>query len=126
MNFKCADVICDFCGFLAQVKTATCPDIKCAPKRVPGAAWSVQRDRMRAGIYFAPSLVLVNGREEAIYYLSADLQSPAMFRRRPPLSANAKGAPAPEQGKVKRPHPKGPAEEQRPRVHAGRSADAHQ
>ncbi|MGK4455787.1 hypothetical protein, partial [Klebsiella pneumoniae] len=21
VNFKCADVICDFCGFLAQVKT---------------------------------------------------------------------------------------------------------
>jgi transcription elongation factor Elf1 len=22
-NFKCADIICDFCGYLAQVKTKT-------------------------------------------------------------------------------------------------------
>ena len=27
INFKCADLICDFCGFLAQVKSSNVKDI---------------------------------------------------------------------------------------------------
>src|SRR5438309_6852453 len=79
-NFKCADVICDFCGFLAQVKTANCRDVSCVPTRVLGAAWGVQKDRMDAGIYFPLFLVLQNASLHAIYYLSADLQRPSLFQ----------------------------------------------
>ena len=92
VNFKCADVICDFCGFLAQVKAASCSDVSAPPRLVPGAAWSVQRERMEAGIYFPLFLVLFCGRSHALYYLSADVQSPQMFRPRKPLSDCAKRA----------------------------------
>ena len=37
-NFKCADLICDFCGYLAQVKTHNVKDISKFPKRILGAA----------------------------------------------------------------------------------------
>lgn len=47
-NFKCADVICDFCGYLAQVKTATAADVKKVPASLLGAAWKPQYDRMQA------------------------------------------------------------------------------
>lgn len=91
-NFRCADVICDFCGYLAQVKAATVDDVNHPPARVLGAAWGPQRDRMEAGIYFPLFLVLVNGRRRAIYYLSADLQSAQLYEPRTPLSANARRA----------------------------------
>ena len=32
VNFKCVDLICDFCGFLAQVKTATVSDLDKIPR----------------------------------------------------------------------------------------------
>ena len=60
-NFKCADVICDFCGYLAQVKAATVNRIDIIPKTVLGAAWGPQKDRMTAAIYFPLFLVLVSG-----------------------------------------------------------------
>jgi hypothetical protein len=89
-NFKCADVICDFCGYLAQVKAAKVRNIDQIPKRVLGAAWGPQRDRMQAAIYFPLFLVLVNrSRAYSIFFLSADLQRPEMFRPRTPLSATA-------------------------------------
>ena len=37
-NFKCADVICDFCGYLGQVKSVTTKDINKLPKTILGAA----------------------------------------------------------------------------------------
>jgi hypothetical protein len=37
-NFKCADVICDFCGYLAQVKTASALSIDLIPATILGAA----------------------------------------------------------------------------------------
>ena len=37
-NFKCADLICDFCGYLAQVKTKTVKDISTFPKEILAAA----------------------------------------------------------------------------------------
>src|SRR5690242_2089970 len=92
-NFKCADLICDFCGYLAQVKAATATDVERVPKQVLGAAWSVQKDRMDAGIYFPLYLVLVEpSKRFAIYYLAADLQLPSMFVPRKALSSAARRA----------------------------------
>jgi hypothetical protein len=92
-NFKCADVICDFCGFLAQVKTATASNIDDIPSRVLGAAWGPQKERMDAGIYFPLFLVLIGPRQQtAIHYLSADVQQPVMFKPRRPLSKTARRA----------------------------------
>jgi hypothetical protein len=91
-NFKCADVICDFCGYLAQVKTSTARDVATVPKQVLGAAWGPQKARMDASIYFPLFLVLVNGKDYSIFFLSADLQQPAMFKPRSPLSAEARRA----------------------------------
>src|ERR1051325_6384228 len=59
-NFKCADVICDFCGYLGQVKASRSDSVDVVPDRVMGAAWSVQRERMESGIYFPLFLVLVS------------------------------------------------------------------
>lgn len=92
VNFKCADLVCDFCGFLAQVKTATVADVACPPRTVLGAAWKPQQERMAAAIYFPLFLVLKSGRDVAIYYLPTDFQSEALFRPRAPLGAEAKRA----------------------------------
>jgi hypothetical protein len=90
-NFKCADVICDFCGYLAQVKAASVSDVGKVPRAVLGAAWGPQKERMDAGIYFPLFLVLVNKRKKsAIYYLSADVQTRKIFKPRKPLSDRAR------------------------------------
>ena len=93
-NFKCADVICDFCGYLAQVKAATVKAVDMLPRQVLGAAWAPQRERMEAGIYFPLFLVLAaaDKASHAIYYLPADLQRPEMFKPRKPLSLTARRA----------------------------------
>ena len=91
-NFKCADIICDFCGYLAQVKTKTVSDIEKFPSKVLGAAWGPQKERMDAGIYFPLFVVLTNGRNHSVFYLSSDLQTEEMFIKRKPLSKNAKRA----------------------------------
>ncbi len=94
-NFKCADVICDFCGYLAQVKTISSSVIGSVPKRVLGAAWGPhQKERMDAAIYFPPFLVLValETKSCSIFYLSADVQRPDMFQARSPLSPMARRA----------------------------------
>lgn len=93
-NFKCADLICDFCGYLAQVKASIVSNLDVVPSKVLGAAWGPQKARMEAAIYFPLFLVLVKdgGREYAIYFLSADLQKPEMFVPRAPLSASARRA----------------------------------
>lgn len=93
-NFKCADVICDFCGYLAQVKTTTRADINKIPSRIPGAGWIPQQERMQAGIYFPLYLVITtkDRRKHAIHYLSADLQPQDMFQPRKPLKPTAKRA----------------------------------
>src|SRR5687767_6614288 len=71
-NFKCADLICDFCGFLAQVKTVSASALAPLPKRVLGAAWGPQKERMDAAIYFPVFLVLKAPSGHAIYYLPTD------------------------------------------------------
>lgn len=92
-NFKCADLICDFCGYLCQVKTTTVSRIDAIPDRVLGAAWKVQKERMDFGIYFPLFWVLRAGiRKCAIYYLPADLQERFMFKPRKKLSSKARRA----------------------------------
>lgn len=93
-NFKCADVICDFCGYLAQVKAMTSSVFETFPNSVLGAAWAPQKERMDAGICFPLFLVLVapDQKRYSIFYLSADLQRPEMFEARQPLSSNARRA----------------------------------
>lgn len=92
-NFRCADVICDFCGYLAQVKSATANDISVLPDSILGAAWGPQKERMDSGIYFPLFLVLYKSiKEFSIYYLPADLQLPGMFLPRKALSLNARRA----------------------------------
>lgn len=91
-NFKCADLICDFCGFLAQVKAMTVPVVSPLPKQVLGAAWGPQKERMDSGIYFPLFLVLKAPAAQAVYYLPVDFQSPALFSARKPLSASARRA----------------------------------
>lgn len=91
---KCADVICDFCGYLAQVKAARVSNIETIPNAVLGAAWGPQKDRMTSAVYFPLFLVLVatTRARYSIFYLSADLQLPNMFKPRSPLSAKARPA----------------------------------
>lgn len=93
-NFKCADVICDFCGYLAQVKAHSCADGRTPPAKLLGAAWGPQRERMESGIYFPLFLVLVarDGDLFSIHYLSADLQTPGLFLERKPLGESARRA----------------------------------
>jgi type II restriction enzyme len=93
-NFKCADIICDFCGYLAQVKTTERSDISTVPGSLLGAAWGPQCERMESGIYFPLFIVVVKPgrRSRAVYYLPADLQRPEMFQQRKALSPNARRA----------------------------------
>jgi len=76
------------------VKTSRVKSVEFLPKTILGAAWSPQKERMDAGIYFPLFIVLVTGdfKKSAIYFLSADLQTPEMFIPRKPLSASAKRA----------------------------------
>ena len=91
-NFKCADIICDFCGYLAQVKTKQTKNIDKIPKRILGAAWGPQKERMDSGIYFPLFLILKNDNNHSIFYLPSDLQTEEMFIKRKKLSDNAKRA----------------------------------
>lgn len=94
LNFKCADLICDFCGFLAQVKASTATDVTELPRTVLGAAWGPQKERMDAAIYFPLYLVLTTAdlKQHAIYYLAADLQPPELFMERKALGPTARRA----------------------------------
>ena len=91
-NFKCADLICDFCGYLAQVKTMNVKDENIKPDLILGSAWKPQEERMKAGIYFPLFIVLLANKKKAVYYLPADLQVEKMFEKRKELSPDAKRA----------------------------------
>ncbi|MFL2709252.1 MAG: DpnI domain-containing protein [Gammaproteobacteria bacterium] len=71
-NFKCADLVCDFCGYLAQVKTHNVKDINKFPKMILGAAWGPQKERMDAGIYFPLYVVLKSEKKYSVFYRSSD------------------------------------------------------
>jgi hypothetical protein len=94
-NFKCADVVCDFCGYLAQVKTKSIkgPLPETSPPKISGAAWRPQQQLMDAGIYFSLYVVVENeeGRM-SIFFLPRDLQTRQMFVPRKPLSVRARRA----------------------------------
>ena len=92
-NFKCADLICDFCGWLAQVKTASVKTIDILPDTILGAAWAPQKERMDAGIYI-PLYIVLDGPSGAknVFFLSVEAQEPSMFVPRKPLSSSAKRA----------------------------------
>ena len=93
-NFKCADVICDFCGFLAQVKTFSTKNTDEMQKRILGSAWKPQKERIDAGIYYPFYFVGVseNPRRYSLWYLPIELQTRSMFEVRKPLSDKAKRA----------------------------------
>lgn len=90
-NFKCADLICDFCGQTSQVKTFTNDKVG-LPTTVVGAAWQPQSDRIKHGVYQPLWLVRVNrkGRVMEIWLIPSEVQSPSLFSPRNPLSATAK------------------------------------
>jgi type II restriction enzyme len=91
-------MICDFCGFVAQVKTARRPDPENVAPTYLGGAWRPQKERMDAGIY--TTLYLVNApKSEALsenacflFFLPAEAQEPEMFVPREPLGPNARRA----------------------------------
>ena len=98
-NFKCADIICDYCGYLAQVKTVSVRNITILPKKIIGAAWEPLRERMEDGRFFSLFIVLVDKNSinlkvpiYAIFYLPAELQISEMFIPRKPLSKSARRA----------------------------------
>jgi type II restriction enzyme len=92
-NFKCADLICDFCGYLAQVKSVTVKDIDLLPQKILGAAWKPQKERMDSGIYFPLFIVAYKDKKNvSVYFLPSDLQTTKMFTPRKPLSESARRA----------------------------------
>ena len=93
-NLKCADLICDFCGFLAQVKACKVDDPESPPDTILGAAWGPQKERMESAIYFPlyDFAFAKKGKKRAIYYLSAYLQETEIFQPRIPLASGARRA----------------------------------
>ena len=102
-NFKCADIICEFCGFLGQVKAKNVKDIETIPKTILGAAWKPQEERMKKGFFFPLFVVLVKDfeadttkhSEKSIWYLSKNTQKlhkKEIFLPRKPLSKTARRA----------------------------------
>ncbi|HSK49969.1 MAG TPA: DpnI domain-containing protein [Solirubrobacterales bacterium] len=93
-NFQCADLICKFCGFLAQVKT-TKIEFDQLPRRIPGAAWGPQHDQIIAGIFHG--LYIVGYRKNRLIridYVPAHVleATPQVFEPRAPLKSTAKRA----------------------------------
>ena len=90
-NFKCADLICDFCGHTSQVKTFT-KETPGLPGQILGAAWGPQQERMNAGIYHALWLVRLDAKQKPreIWMISSEAQTPDLFVPRKPLSDTAR------------------------------------
>jgi hypothetical protein len=96
-NFQCADLICKFCGFLAQVKAVTLPEGTSEfPPRILGAAWGPQQAQMIAGIFHGLFLVgfWANGKLVRIDYVPAHVLQASLqvFEPRNPLRASARRA----------------------------------
>jgi hypothetical protein len=97
-NFECADIICKFCGFLAQVKATRLPEgADSLPDRIMSAAWNPQHQRILAGIYSGLYLAgyRQNGRTLVlIEYVPPHVlaATPQVYEPRKPLSATAKRA----------------------------------
>ena len=96
-NFQCADLICKFCGFLAQVKAVTLDSgANVFPDRVLGAAWGPQQAQMISDIFHGLYLVGFSpkGRLIRIDYIPAHILrvTPDVFEPRNPLRPTAKRA----------------------------------
>jgi type II restriction enzyme len=95
-NFECVDVICKFCGFLAQVKATdvgTSEGLRRA--QIPGGAWGPQHLRIVAGIFHGLYVVCFQGRRLLrIDYIPAHMLQayPSVYKPRRKLSATAKRA----------------------------------
>ncbi|MFL1873625.1 hypothetical protein ACIKT0_00075 [Hansschlegelia beijingensis] len=76
----------------AQVKARTAKDIEVIPAQILRSAWGRWRSGW-AAIYFPLFLVLATRDPDAhaIYYPSADLQTPTMFRPRQPSAPRRGG-----------------------------------
>jgi len=88
-NFECIDVICSFCGYVAQVKAHAVRDWETeSVSRLPGATWRTQKERLEAGIYYPLFVVLYfrkkpfRTRPIKILYLPVDFQVPMIFQPR--------------------------------------------
>lgn len=94
-NFQCADLICKFCGYLAQVKTVTLKGDD-LPTRVLGAAWKPQHEQIMADIYHGLYIVGYSnsGKLVRIDYIPEHVlrTTPEVFEPRKPLSSTAKRA----------------------------------
>ncbi|OGO59378.1 MAG: hypothetical protein A2V85_08575 [Chloroflexi bacterium RBG_16_72_14] len=94
-NFQCADLICKFCGFLAQVKALTLIDGE-LPDHVLGAAWGPQHEQIVAGIFQPLFLVGFSSGAEllSIDYVPAHIlqATPSVFEPRKPLGKTARRA----------------------------------
>jgi Dam-replacing family len=94
-NFECVDVICKFCGFLAQVKATNGSTAEGAPSTVLGAAWRPQHERIIGGIFHALYVVTFEKRSLIrIDYVPAHMLGafPGVFKPRKKLSESARRA----------------------------------
>jgi|688.fasta_scaffold1169375_1 hypothetical protein len=90
-SFTSSDLVCDFCGYFAQVKTIRQTNLDSLPEKLRGAAWKPQKERMDAGIFIPLFIVVfVSAKEFAIFLLPTDFQTPEMFEKRNPLKETAK------------------------------------
>lgn len=81
-GFPCVDVICKFCGLLAQVKSTTAT-VNDRPTRALGANWAPQKEQILRDIFHALYVVsIVRGEAERIWYVPAHMLrvNPAAFR----------------------------------------------
>jgi Dam-replacing family len=94
-NFQCADLICKFCGYLAQVKAVTLSGDD-LPDRVLGGAWGPQHEQIIGGIYHGLFIAGFSqaGRLVRIDYIPAHIlqTTPEIFEPRAPLRGTAKRA----------------------------------
>jgi type II restriction enzyme len=89
------DVICKFCGFLAQVKATGRGSPDRPPATVVGGAWRPQHERVIAGIFHPVYIASYDGSRLArIDYIPAHMLGayPAVFKPRARLSESAKRA----------------------------------
>lgn len=96
-NFQCADVICKFCGFLAQVKATQLRGSGTElPSTILGAAWGPQHEQIIAGIYHGLYIVCYDSTDKLVRidFIPAHILqvTPEIFEPRRPLSETVKRA----------------------------------
>jgi Dam-replacing family. len=96
-NFECADAICKFCGYLAQVKATNVKGLDAPrPLKLPSSAWEPQRKQIMAGIYHDLFIVGVTPAKRITWIDRVPAHilaaAPEVFQPRTPLSPTAKRA----------------------------------